>query len=658
MLKLQRTVGNQAVTRMLGTNQIPATSASVWPFDKAAYMDPRDFARQAQLSLDPAPPARAGPGHAWQGPATASDAVGEVSDRLSALVSASFARTSPDTLGTAYMEGVGEGLVLHAIAMVKSAAQSSLDPVGQAVRIYTETKKAVQAREKDGEGTVRAWVNALNPAMPFVEELVKGKRNANAIAGEALAASRAGHPQRAIALAREAGRHAAGGGVAVASTFAMGAGAGEAIAKVAGVAPAVPESLEVTPNMPPVTEVPGVTPNMPPVTEVPGLTPNMPPATEVPGLTPNMPPATELPVPATNAPSPGVPIPRTPVSGMAAGEAGTGGGMLATAPRSAPIPMVESAVRPGPVPPRPLSPQSGAGAVQEPGALQKSAWPKPSDLPPDAEMPWIDSLADVPAGPEEATGPAVPAKIASPASTLGQSTAPGSLRPSAVPLAAAGLAGAAASHTLSPAPSGPAMELPPEAKGPPVAEQDRPAPFSAPAPSQQPSWSFPSLLSRRLPLVAPSAREASEPLEAAVPSKAPVPWVARSTWGARRGYARRLRDSSDPILSKLKDHLLNAEGEFKSPYGKTHDELINNPDLLEMMHLESRKGGGERVVVGSAWINQLDRITVERPRSRMSIKNVAVNIGGILFEVRSAQYFESLGWLDKGTVANAPRVTL
>jgi hypothetical protein len=127
---------------------------------------------------------------------------------------------------------------------------------------------------------------------------------------------------------------------------------------------------------------------------------------------------------------------------------------------------------------------------------------------------------------------------------------------------------------------------------------------------------------------------------------------------AREGYAQRLRGSGDPVFSELKKQLLNDAGKFKSTVGKKHIELIDNPDLLEMMHLASDKAGGDRVAVGLAWINQFDRLTVEGLNNVafMFIKNEAVLIGGIPFETRSALWWESLGWLPKGTVARAPRI--
>jgi RHS repeat-associated protein len=139
------------------------------------------------------------------------------------------------------------------------------------------------------------------------------------------------------------------------------------------------------------------------------------------------------------------------------------------------------------------------------------------------------------------------------------------------------------------------------------------------------------------------------------PAASPPPFVGKSESQMRRTGAKLLRQSTDPALATLKEKLLDDSGKFKGTRGKSHDVLADSPDLLEMGHVGSAKAGGKRVVLQSAWINQFDRVTVETFRGR-HVENEAVGIGPFGIEKRTAQMFEDLGWIPKGTVSSAQRV--
>jgi RHS repeat-associated protein len=137
------------------------------------------------------------------------------------------------------------------------------------------------------------------------------------------------------------------------------------------------------------------------------------------------------------------------------------------------------------------------------------------------------------------------------------------------------------------------------------------------------------------------------------------PWIATSEGQGRRGYARRLSENTDPLLAKLKAHLLTAQGEFlPGQKGMKHAQLLEHPELLQMMHVGSKKGGGDSVVIGTAYNNQYDAKTIEGPRGYGSsvLTQPVVDIRGFPIEMRSAQDFENQGWLAPGTVANARRM--
>lgn len=129
--------------------------------------------------------------------------------------------------------------------------------------------------------------------------------------------------------------------------------------------------------------------------------------------------------------------------------------------------------------------------------------------------------------------------------------------------------------------------------------------------------------------------------------------VGTSTSQMRRAAAKKIAETEGHPLKFLLDKM----GKFKSSKGLTHAELINMPDVVEMGHITSKLSGGtERIMLQAAWENQFSRVTVEGIGKDAFIENVAIDIGGIAVDLKSAIWWEKLGLLAKGTVANAPRL--
>jgi RHS repeat-associated protein len=130
--------------------------------------------------------------------------------------------------------------------------------------------------------------------------------------------------------------------------------------------------------------------------------------------------------------------------------------------------------------------------------------------------------------------------------------------------------------------------------------------------------------------------------------------IGTSTTQMRRDAAALIRNTPGHKLS----FLLDAAGNLKSSYGMSHAELIMRPDIVQMGHLVSNKSGlTERIVLQGGWENQFNALTAEKPRLGTYVENVAIVIGEIGVELKTAQFWESIGWLAPGTVKNAPRIT-
>ena len=138
------------------------------------------------------------------------------------------------------------------------------------------------------------------------------------------------------------------------------------------------------------------------------------------------------------------------------------------------------------------------------------------------------------------------------------------------------------------------------------------------------------------------------------PTAQTATFVGTSTGKMRRGAARIIRNTPNHPLK----FLLNSQGRFKSSRGLSHAELIDRPDIVQMGHITSKKSGRpERVMLHGAWENQLNNISAEHPsKGGGFVENIAIDIGGIAVDRTTAQFWEDIGWLKKGSVAAAPTV--
>jgi WXG100 family type VII secretion target len=130
--------------------------------------------------------------------------------------------------------------------------------------------------------------------------------------------------------------------------------------------------------------------------------------------------------------------------------------------------------------------------------------------------------------------------------------------------------------------------------------------------------------------------------------------IGESTSQMRRDAAKVIGETENHPLK----FLLDDEGKFKPTKGLTHAELADNPDLVQMGHIVSNKSGQpERIMLQGAWENQFNAITAEKPRMGTYVENVAVDIGGVAVDIKTAKFWESIGWLPEGTVGSAPQIT-
>jgi hypothetical protein len=99
---------------------------------------------------------------------------------------------------------------------------------------------------------------------------------------------------------------------------------------------------------------------------------------------------------------------------------------------------------------------------------------------------------------------------------------------------------------------------------------------------------------------------------------------------------------------------------FHSQYGTRHKLALKNEDHppVQAGHLVSFHGlahaSHERLALQDADFNQEQNYTAERPGIRAIVFSQAVEIGGIPVEGRTAQMWEDLHLLPKGSVAAAP----
>lgn len=129
--------------------------------------------------------------------------------------------------------------------------------------------------------------------------------------------------------------------------------------------------------------------------------------------------------------------------------------------------------------------------------------------------------------------------------------------------------------------------------------------------------------------------------------------VGKTTDAFRREAARKIHTTENHPLT----FLLDSAGNFKTTSRMKHSELIDNPDLVQMGHITSKKSGEpERIMLQGAWENQFNALTAERPRMGTWVENVAIDIGGIAVDLKTARVWEAEGLLVKGSVDAAQRV--
>jgi hypothetical protein len=104
--------------------------------------------------------------------------------------------------------------------------------------------------------------------------------------------------------------------------------------------------------------------------------------------------------------------------------------------------------------------------------------------------------------------------------------------------------------------------------------------------------------------------------------------------------------------------LLDGSGtKFKAVSSRAHSELINNPDVWEAGHIMSDKIGGNRLMIQSAWENQVQNISVEAPRVGGAVlDNPVVEVGGIPVAKSTVKLWEQarIPGFPPGTADRAP----
>ncbi|ABE61701.1 hypothetical protein Nham_0825 [Nitrobacter hamburgensis X14] len=132
--------------------------------------------------------------------------------------------------------------------------------------------------------------------------------------------------------------------------------------------------------------------------------------------------------------------------------------------------------------------------------------------------------------------------------------------------------------------------------------------------------------------------------------------VGSSTSQMRRRSAKLIASDPDHPLG----FLLNKRGRFRSQRGLKHHELMERPDIVQMGHIRSNKlGEDEFVMLQGGWENQFNNVTIEMSHIRGAVLDQpAVSIGGVVVDLKTAQYWENVGLLKRGTVACSPRVQL
>jgi hypothetical protein len=102
--------------------------------------------------------------------------------------------------------------------------------------------------------------------------------------------------------------------------------------------------------------------------------------------------------------------------------------------------------------------------------------------------------------------------------------------------------------------------------------------------------------------------------------------------------------------------LLDASGTgFKTVSSRAHSELINSPDVWEAGHIMSDKAGGTKLMIQSAWENQVQNISVEHTRVGGAVlDNPAIEVGGLPVAKSTVLWWEKTAMVPAGTAGRAP----
>jgi hypothetical protein len=127
--------------------------------------------------------------------------------------------------------------------------------------------------------------------------------------------------------------------------------------------------------------------------------------------------------------------------------------------------------------------------------------------------------------------------------------------------------------------------------------------------------------------------------------------ISRETY--RRRVLAAIRSTANHPLKFLLDE---AGTKFKTLASRAHSNLIDNPDIWEAGHVMSNKLGGTRLMIQSAWENQVQNLTIERFAGFGVLDTSVVQIGGLDVARSTALWWEEAGFLLPGTVVSAPLV--
>ncbi|MEZ7127984.1 hypothetical protein ACBR40_21895 [Nonomuraea sp. AD125B] len=178
--------------------------------------------RQIRLSPDPEPPNAAldrarrvlGEPYTIIGSNPLVDLLGEGAEHLNRQIGEAIAQTKPGDLGVAYLQGVLQETLSTLVGAGAAMGQAMIDPSSFALRSASDLVNAIREHMAQGEAFWEAVNSVLNP----MTRVLNNAWEANETAGRALEAARTGDRDRAVELAREAGRGAARAGLAVADT--------------------------------------------------------------------------------------------------------------------------------------------------------------------------------------------------------------------------------------------------------------------------------------------------------------------------------------------------------------------------------------------------------------------------------------------------------